>query len=229
MHIMYWVVFAGNMIGATCYWGLIIARSINERRESEAHHLGTGTPASPVVRTTKAPAVSHGGAYSGVIRGWRAYRLSGDILNGGAGTRWTGRTLDATCPHMAGRHRAPSPHCECGIYVLPSRENASIWGGPLAEVVAWGEVIECCPHGSACTDANCVTGWRAEHVRIERLHSYEGDQYTAAILRARYGVEVVADIPEPSAIGVTAMQVSSASYAYVQLPNTITYLGTGTP
>ena len=223
---IFWLTVVLNVL-STMYLVIAVWRN-HERRLAQEDRDRAGAAAPSYIRTTQAPAVSHAGAYPGVIRGWRAYRLSGDILIGGVGTRWTGRTLDATCAHARG-HRVPDPHCECGIYVLPNCDEMVMWGHVRAEVVAWGEVIECCPHGSACTDANCVTGWRAEHVRIERLHSYEGDQYTAAMLRARYGVEVVADIPEPSAIGVTAMQVSSASYAYVQLPNTITYLGTSTP
>lgn len=222
MHIMYWLVFSGNMIGATCYWGLIIARRFNERRESEAHYYGTGAPASPVVRTTKAPAVSHAGAYSGVIRGWRTYSLWNNKLLGGNAQSWDSASMKAECL-LEGppKHPAPDKNCRCGIYVMKNRDDASgEYGGVLCEVVAWGEVIECCPHGTLCTDAQCVTGWRAEHVRIERIHITESDDYyTTAILRGKYGVEVVADLPEPQPVGAGGMLVPGTlvqAYQYLQ-------------
>lgn len=204
MAVLVWIVVGMNLASMLSYFGMTLWRN-NERRRAQADYLRAGTSAGSIVYArggpATAPPVAHAGTHPGVVRGWRGYSFNDGVLVGSV-LPWRTAQLTARC---AEGHAAPDPTCGCGIYVLRTRDQSAreMPGRLQAEVVAWGEVIECCPHGAICTDANCVTGWRAEHVRIERVHVWEDDQYTAAIIRGRYGVEVVCDVQDAPIVWTT--------------------------
>lgn len=142
--------------------------------------------------------------YTGVLRGWRCYKLNmspgqAGILQGDAGRYWRGTTFRAECAgklegkgspdwpgHMAA-HAEAAGGGSCGIYMqFAPRMNHGNWQ-VYASVVAWGNV-ELYTHGARC-----------QYVRIEKLFVVDpaiaGSQEDMEFLERVYQVPVVARVP----------------------------------
>lgn len=107
---------------------------------------------------------------SKLFRGIRSYHLfhdkQGFRLRGMYGVTWETSRLTATCGKsgLEGedkcRNHLREKKCSCGIYALYDNMSNQFWGyrtSVFGDVVGWGAII------------HAENGWRAEHVRIDRL------------------------------------------------------------
>lgn|SRR3990172_567760 len=101
-----------------------------------------------------------------LFRGVRSYHLIHDKLGtrirGMYGTIWDESRLTASCRNsqdLCRKHlRNKSSVCRCGIYALYNEEIAQQYPSIIyGDVVGWGAIV------------HAEKGWRAEHVRIDRL------------------------------------------------------------
>ncbi len=128
-----------------------------------------------------------------VVYGWRRYNLSwskGKWCLFGSWAKWESREKTASCS-VQGMHgdfqSVEHGRCQCGIYSLKDRDDlrrVPFRANVDALVVMWGTVRE------------YQRGYRAEHVRIERLYIPEGFRHAhnthdiSSQLKDQFGFEV---------------------------------------